>query len=220
MDKRTQSNSFKKTNNISKMAQIFEPKDNQNMFKSIVPKAGTNNININMEDGDELESDEEQDNQDIITPIKDVENYSLKDIILPKYSSEELTQEQLKKIYDLKVITENIISKTVKNRNNANIVKALVSKKKNRFCYDGFDLDLTYITERIIAMGMPSSHLEGLYRNPMEEVQRFLNTRHTAHYKVYNLCEERSYPKNSFFKQEIFPFKDHEAPPLNLMKSF
>lgn len=69
-------------------------------------------------------------------------------------------------------------------------------------------------------MGMPSSHLEGLYRNPMEEVQRFLNTRHTAHYKVYNLCEERSYPKNSFFKQEIFPFKDHEAPPLNLMKSF
>ena len=220
MEKRTQSNSFKKANNISKMAQVFEPKDNQNMFKSIVPKAGTNNININMEDGDELESDEEQDNQDIITPIKDVENYSLKDIILPKYSSEELTQEQLKKIYDLKVITENIISKTVKNRNNANIVKALVSKKKNRFCYDGFDLDLTYITERIIAMGMPSSHLEGLYRNPMEEVQRFLNTRHTAHYKVYNLCEERSYPKNSFFKQEIFPFKDHEAPPLNLMKSF
>ena len=220
MEKRTQSNSFKNDNRISKMAQIFEPKDNQNMFKSIVPKAGTNNININMEDGDELESDEEQDNQDIITPIKDVENYSLKDIILPKYSSEELTQEQLKKIYDLKVITENIISKTVKNRNNANIVKALVSKKKNRFCYDGFDLDLTYITERIIAMGMPSSHLEGLYRNPMEEVQRFLNTRHTAHYKVYNLCEERSYPKNSFFKQEIFPFKDHEAPPLNLMKSF
>jgi phosphatidylinositol-3,4,5-trisphosphate 3-phosphatase/dual-specificity protein phosphatase PTEN len=220
MEKRTQSNSFKNANRISKMAQIFEPKDNQNMFKSIVPKAGTNNININMEDGDELESDEEQDNQDIITPIKDVENYSLKDIILPKYSSEELTQEQLKKIYDLKVITENIISKTVKNRNNANIVKALVSKKKNRFCYDGFDLDLTYITERIIAMGMPSSHLEGLYRNPMEEVQRFLNTRHTAHYKVYNLCEERSYPKNSFFKQEIFPFKDHEAPPLNLMKSF
>ena len=220
MEKRTQSNSFKNANRVSKMAQIFEPKDNQNMFKSIVPKAGTNNININMEDGDELESDEEQDNQDIITPIKDVENYSLKDIILPKYSSEELTQEQLKKIYDLKVITENIISKTVKNRNNANIVKALVSKKKNRFCYDGFDLDLTYITERIIAMGMPSSHLEGLYRNPMEEVQRFLNTRHTAHYKVYNLCEERSYPKNSFFKQEIFPFKDHEAPPLNLMKSF
>ena len=220
MEKRTQSNSFKNDNRISKMAQIFEPKDNQNMFKSIVPKAGTNNININMEDGDELESDEEQDNQDIITPIKDVENYSLKDIILPKYSSEELTQEQLKKIYDLKVITENIISKTVKNRNNANIVKALVSKKKNRFCYDGFDLDLTYITERIIAMGMPSSHLEGLYRNPMEEVQRFLNTRHTAHYKVYNLCEERSYPKNSFYLQEIFPFKDHEAPPLNLMKSF
>ena len=122
-----------------------------------------------------------------------------------KYSSEELTQEQLKKIYDLKVITENIISKTVKVRNKKNIVKALVSKKKKRFCYDGFDLDLTYITSRIIAMGMPSSNLEGLYRNSMEEVQKFLNTRHPLHYKVYNLCEERDYPKNSFYKQGIFP---------------
>ena len=99
-------------------------------------------------------------------------------------------------------------------------MKSLVSKKKNRFCYDGFDLDLTYITTRIIAMGMPSSNLEGLYRNPMEEVQKFLNARHNEHYKVYNLCEERGYPKNSFYKQEVYPFKDHEAPPLNLMKSF
>ena len=143
MEKRPQCNSFKKDNNISKMAQIFEPNENQNMFKSIVPKAETNKnkININMDDGDELESDEEQDNQDIITPIKDVENYSLKDIILPKYSSEDLTQEQLKKIYDLKVLTENIISKTVKNRNNANIVKALVSKKRTDFVM----MDLTLI---------------------------------------------------------------------------
>ena len=67
---------------------------------------------------------------------------------------------------------------------------------------------------------MPSSNLEGLSRNPMEEVQKFLNARHNEHYKVYNLCEERGYPKNSFYKQEVYPFKDHEAPPLNLMKSF
>ena len=122
---------------------------------------------------------------------------------------------------ELKKLTDDIISKTVKNRNSSNsMVKSLVSKKKNRFCYDGFDLDLSYITERIIAMGMPSSKLEGLYRNSMDEVQKFLNTRHPLHYKVYNLCEEKDYPKNSFYKQDIFPFKDHEAPPLNLMKSF
>ena len=219
MEERKLSGTFKKADSISKMAQLFEPKEDQNFSKSIDQKnpKGNQKMTINLEDGEELESDEEQ---DMVTPIKNMENYTLKDIILPKYSKEYLNQDQLKKISDLKELTENIISKTVKNRNNANIVKALVSKKKNRFCYDGFDLDLTYITERIIAMGMPSSHLEGLYRNPMEEVQRFLNTRHTAHYKVYNLCEERNYPNNSFYKQAIFPFKDHEAPPLNLMKSF
>ena len=175
-----------------------------------------------IEDGDELESDEENDAQDFQNPVplSKVENYSLQNIIVPKYSSDDLTQPQLKKIYELKVYTEEAIAKTVKNKNSSNIVKSLVSKKKNRFCYDGFDLDLTYITTRIIAMGMPSSNLEGLYRNPMEEVQKFLNTRHNEHYKVYNLCEERGYPKNSFYKQEVYPFKDHEAPPLNLMKSF
>ena len=177
-----------------------------------------NNI-IVKDDGDELESDEEQDIQDL-NSLKDKDKVTLKDLIEYKDDTDDLSQEQLTKINDLKASTENIISKTVKVRNKKNIVKALVSKKKNRFCYDGFDLDLTYITSRIIAMGMPSSNLEGLYRNPMEEVQRFLNTRHPMHYKVYNLCEERSYPPNSFYKQDIFPFQDHEAPPLNLMKSF
>ena len=175
---------------------------------------------INKEDGDELETDEEQDNQDMI-PIKEVENISLKDMIVSKYGENDLTEEQLKKISELKAVTDNYLSKTtIRNRKNSSIVKSLVSKKKYRFCYDGFDLDLTYITPRIIAMGFPSTHLEGLYRNPMDEVQRFLNTRHPSQYKVYNLCAERSYPKNTFYNQDAFPFEDHEAPPLNLMKEF
>jgi phosphatidylinositol-3,4,5-trisphosphate 3-phosphatase/dual-specificity protein phosphatase PTEN len=59
-----------------------------------------------------------------------------------------------------------------------------------------------------------------LYRNPLDEVQRFFNTRHPSHYKVYNLCEEKTYSKDLFFKQGYFPFKDHEAPPLNLIRPF
>ena len=214
-----------KKDNVSVLIPFFDDDQDEENTPS------TPEININkdihkqekiIEDGDELESDEENDAQDFQNPVplSKVENYSLQNIIVPKYSSDDLTQPELKKIYELKVYTEEAIAKTVKNKNSSNIVKSLVSKKKNRFCYDGFDLDLTYITTRIIAMGMPSSNLEGLYRNPMEEVQKFLNARHNEHYKVYNLCEERGYPKNSFYKQEVYPFKDHEAPPLNLMKSF
>ena len=56
-------------------------------------------------------------------------------------------------------------------------VRGLVSKKKMRFKKDGFDLDLTYITDRIISMGFPSEGTEGIYRNPMPEVQQLLITK-------------------------------------------
>ena len=160
--------------------------------------------------------------KDLATPIplSKQENYTLKNILVPKYSFNELTQPQLTKIYELKEATEEAIAKTVKNKKSANLVKSLVSKKKNRFCYDGFDLDLTYITTRIIAMGLPSTSIEGLYRNSMDNVKKFLNTRHPSHYKVYNLCIEKTYPQDMFYKQGYFPFKDHEAPPINLIRPF
>lgn len=66
----------------------------------------------------------------------------------------------------------------------AGLVRSMVSKKKKRYIEDGFDLDLTYITHRIIAMGFPSSGMEGIYRNPLPEVQRFFNKKHAGHYKV------------------------------------
>eukprot|EP00964_Phaeocystis_antarctica_P140939 scaffold105867_cov60-Phaeocystis_antarctica.AAC.4 len=48
----------------------------------------------------------------------------------------------------------------------AQAIKRLVSKKKLRFTKDGFDLDLSYITPRLIAMGYPSTGAESFYRNP------------------------------------------------------
>ena len=119
----------------------------------------------------------------------------------------------------LKEKTETEILKTIKNKQQTHrdIVKSLVSKKKSRFCYDGFDLDLTYITTRIIAMGFPSTSLEGIYRNKLEDVKEFFIQRHPYHYKVYNLCAERTYPEGTFYNQAYYPFKDHEAPPLNLL---
>ncbi len=46
----------------------------------------------------------------------------------------------------------------------SSVVRSLVSKKKVRYTEEGFDLDLTYITPRIIAMGAPSEGSEAAYR--------------------------------------------------------
>jgi hypothetical protein len=43
-------------------------------------------------------------------------------------------------------------------------LRALVSRKKLRFVSAGVDLDLSYITNRLIAMGYPSIGFEALYR--------------------------------------------------------
>eukprot|EP01080_Neovahlkampfia_damariscottae_P009709 gene9709-1914_t len=98
-------------------------------------------------------------------------------------------------------------------------IRQKVSLKKKRFQGDGFDLDLTYITQRIIATGMPSSGSEAMIRNPKEEVAFFLDTRHPDSYYLYNLCEgrENDYP-HDLFKNRVcvdFGFEDHQAPPFH-----
>ena len=104
-----------------------------------------------------------------------------------------------------------------------NKVRALVSKKKNRIREDGFDLDLTYVTPRIIAMGIPSVDYQKVYRNRIEDVESFLNKRHSTNYKVYNLCSEmrNTYAMTRFGGRfERFPFDDHSPPPLGLLYYF
>eukprot|EP00760_Papus_ankaliazontas_P011784 PhM_4_TR15034/c0_g2_i1/m.61499/K01110/PTEN; phosphatidylinositol-3,4,5-trisphosphate 3-phosphatase and dual-specificity protein phosphatase PTEN len=97
----------------------------------------------------------------------------------------------------------------------SNAVRSLVSKKKLRFQADGYDLDLTYITPQIIAMGFPSEGTERLYRNPIDDVERFLDQYHGDHCMVYNLCSERTYPGSRFHGRcRRYPFNDHCPPPF------
>jgi phosphatidylinositol-3,4,5-trisphosphate 3-phosphatase/dual-specificity protein phosphatase PTEN len=95
-----------------------------------------------------------------------------------------------------------------------------------------FDLDLTYCTDTIIAMGWPAeSYFEGSVRNRMADVERLLSTRHfigQGKAMVYNLCSERSYERedirfvgiDGLSQWRRHPFPDHQAPPLELMCEF
>jgi len=100
-------------------------------------------------------------------------------------------------------------------------VRGKVSKKKIRFQQDGFDLDLTYITNALIAMGFPSESLAGVYRNNMKDVQRFFNTRHPKKYHLFNLCSERGYEIGNFEgRVSRYPFDDHNPCALDVIEPF
>ena len=105
----------------------------------------------------------------------------------------------------------------------ANIFKRLVSKKKRRIQTPYYDLDMAYITERIIGMGFPATGCETLYRNSLTDLRGFLERYH-GEYKIYNLCIEkgRIYQKNLWIDKKVglFPFNDHAPCPIKLILDF
>ena len=126
-------------------------------------------------------------------------------------------------IYD-KDFTEIEEPKLPKNVKSANILKRLVSKQKRRYQDENFDLDMSYITNRVIAMGFPSVGCETVYRNSLTDVVRFFHTKHNDKVKIYNLCleKDRIYNKNLFSRSQVglFPATDHNPCPIKLILEF
>ncbi|NXM07616.1 TENS3 protein, partial [Tyrannus savana] len=56
---------------------------------------------------------------------------------------------------------------------------------------EGYELDLTYITERIIAVSFPASCSEETYLHNLQDVTRMLRSKHGNNYLVLNLSEKR-----------------------------
>eukprot|EP01088_Endostelium_zonatum_P018142 TRINITY_DN570_c2_g1_i2.p1 TRINITY_DN570_c2_g1~~TRINITY_DN570_c2_g1_i2.p1 ORF type:complete len:790 (+),score=169.74 TRINITY_DN570_c2_g1_i2:23-2371(+) len=98
-------------------------------------------------------------------------------------------------------------------------VRGLVSGQRVRYQDNGFDLDLTYITDRIIAMGFPAENkMEMAIRNPLEEVRQFLENKHGDNYCVFNLSLEKQYDSGKFYnKTKSFGWPDHHAPTLDML---
>ncbi len=72
-----------------------------------------------------------------------------------------------------------------------NYIRTLVSGKKKRFIDRKYNLDLSYITPRIIAMAFPASGLQSMYRNHIDEVSSFMKERHNSNYLLINLSGQQ-----------------------------
>ena len=155
-------------------------------------------------------------------------NYnSFNDKLLPVYKiNPNQNKKKIKNIYSIydKEFVEIEEPELPKNVKKANIMKRLVSKQKRRLQNEKFDLDMSYITERVIAMGFPSVGCETVYRNSLTDVVDFFHTYHNDKVKVYNLCleKDRIYSKNRFINSSVglFPATDHNPCPIKLILEF
>uniref|UniRef100_A0A8D0LA62 Tensin 3 n=1 Tax=Sphenodon punctatus TaxID=8508 RepID=A0A8D0LA62_SPHPU len=82
----------------------------------------------------------------------------------------------------------------------------------------GYELDLTYITERIIAVSFPANCSEETYLRNLQDVTRMLKSKHGDNYLVLNLSEKR-YDLAKLNPKVIMDmgWPDLHAPPLNKM---
>jgi len=96
-------------------------------------------------------------------------------------------------------------------------VRELVSGNKRRLYTSDYNLDLTYITPRVIAMSLPAEGLEKLFRNSCDDVAKYMNEQHPGEYWCYNLSGI-TYDYDKFHNNvRDFPWQDHHAPPLDLL---
>ena len=99
----------------------------------------------------------------------------------------------------------------------------VTGENKKRFVdlVNNIDIDLTYITTQIIAMGVPAQGFVALYRNPIADVVHFFNLRHKGKYRIYNICPELPYPAERFDNNvRAFDVQDHTPPNMNIIMEF
>eukprot|EP01038_Epipyxis_sp_PR26KG_P004234 gene4234-6011_t len=85
-----------------------------------------------------------------------------------------------------------------------------LNTQRNRFNHDGFDIDLTYLTDRVIVMGNPYQD------DKVEEYRRFYSSRHANHHRIINLSSESDYNIEIDLENvETYPFNANNPCPLS-----
>ncbi|XP_062386334.1 tensin-3-like [Sardina pilchardus] len=80
---------------------------------------------------------------------------------------------------------------------------------------EGYELDLTYVTERIIAVSFPRACSEETYLHNLRDVTRMLKSKHADNYLVINLSEKRHDLSKMNPKTLDTGWPDLHAPPLD-----
>ncbi|XP_062389588.1 tensin-1 [Sardina pilchardus] len=80
---------------------------------------------------------------------------------------------------------------------------------------ENYEVDLVYITERIISVSFPSSVEEESYSANLKEVATMLRSKHGDHYLLFNLSEKRYDITRLNPKVLDFGWPDHHAPALD-----
>ena len=98
------------------------------------------------------------------------------------------------------------------------IVRQKVSGKRRRFQQEGYDLDLTFITDKIVAMSFPASTWgEKIYRNNINEVAKFFNTKYPHEYLICNMSNRQVDTAKFNNKVISYPWEDHHSPSLTVL---
>ncbi|KAL6703396.1 Telomerase protein component 1 [Coniothyrium glycines] len=100
----------------------------------------------------------------------------------------------------------------------ASLLRQLVAGPRARHAEAG--LDLCYVTDNIIATSGPSgTYPQRAYRNPLDALVRFLDSKHGDDWAIWEFrAEGTGYPDSEVYGRVYhYPFPDHHPPPFALI---
>jgi phosphatidylinositol-3,4,5-trisphosphate 3-phosphatase/dual-specificity protein phosphatase PTEN len=98
------------------------------------------------------------------------------------------------------------------------LIQQKVSGKRRRYQDKDFNLDLSFITDRVIGMSYPAhTWKEKIYRNDIELVAKFFDNRYPGCYKIYNMSNRPILECKFKGEIESYSWADHHSPALSVL---